>query len=316
MDSALLESVFKTIEDEGAFPLFFIFTSSSYWYNEEVKPLIIDSPERMCAMDKKHAAELITKVRETSPLVHNITNTVVTNYTANGLLAAGASPVMAYAREEAADMARIAGAVVLNIGTLTKETVEAMLLAGKAANELNTPVILDPVGAGATPYRTSTARRILKEVDVQYLRGNAAEIANVAGKTWSIKGVDSIEGDGNREALARKAAKMFGCVVIVTGEIDTISDGNTSIRLGNGHPILTKVTGTGCLLSSLLGAFAAVEPDPMLAAYGVLAFYGVASEKAAYLVGNRPGDFQIELLNQLSLLSSKEIEESIQLIPN
>ncbi|MFK3959756.1 hydroxyethylthiazole kinase [Guptibacillus hwajinpoensis] len=267
-------------------------------------------------MDKKHVAELITKVREASPLVHNITNTVVTNYTANGLLAAGASPVMAYAREEAADMARIAGAVVLNIGTLTKETVEAMLLAGKAANELNTPVILDPVGAGATPYRTSTARRILKEVDVQFLRGNAAEIANIAGKTWSIKGVDSIEGDGNREALARKAAKMFGCVVIVTGEIDTISDGNTSIRLGNGHPILTKVTGTGCLLSSLLGAFAAVEPDPMLAAYGVLAFYGVASEKAAHLVGNRPGDFQIELLNQLSLLSSKEIEESIHLIPN
>ncbi|QHA91381.1 hydroxyethylthiazole kinase [Bacillus sp. N1-1] len=269
----------------------------------------------MLTVEKSHAAHLITKVREASPLIHNITNTVVTNFTANGLLAAGASPVMAYAKEEVADMAKISGALVLNIGTLTKELVEAMVIAGKAANEMNIPVILDPVGAGATPYRTSTARHILKEVDVQFLRGNAAEIANIAGKKWSIKGVDVTEGEGNSETLARKAAKMFGCTVIVTGAIDIVSDGETTLKLGNGHPILTKVTGTGCLLSSLLGAFAAVESDPMLAAYGVLAFYGVASEKAADHIENRPGDFQIALLNQLSLITSEEIEKHIHLVP-
>ena len=264
-------------------------------------------------MEKAQAAALITKVREISPLVHNITNNVVTNFTANGLLAAGASPVMAYAREEVADMAQIADALVLNIGTLTKDVVEAMLLAGKAANELEIPVILDPVGAGATPYRTNTARRLLKEVDVQFLRGNAAEIANVAGKKWAIKGVDATEGFGNRESLAMKTATMFGCTVIVTGEVDAISDGIRTIQLANGHPIQTKVTGTGCLLSSLLGAFAAVETDPLLAAYGALAFYGIASETAAEIVGNRPGSFQIELLNQLALLTPAQIEENIQL---
>ncbi|TKD72080.1 hydroxyethylthiazole kinase [Pseudalkalibacillus hwajinpoensis] len=264
-------------------------------------------------MDKAQAAALIKKVREVSPLVHNITNTVVTNFTANGLLAAGASPVMAYAREEVADMASIAGALVLNIGTLTKEVVEAMLLAGKAANEMEVPVILDPVGAGATPYRTETARRILKEIDVQFIRGNAAEIANIAGKKWAIKGVDASEGPRNRDALASKAATMFGCTVVVTGEIDTISDGTTTIRQSNGHYILTKVTGTGCLLSSILGAFAAIEPDPLLAAYGALAFYGVASEIAAEQTGgDHPGSFQIELLNQLARISTAQIEESIR----
>ncbi len=268
----------------------------------------------MLIVEKSQAAALITKVREESPLIHNITNTVVTNFTANGLLAAGASPVMAYAKEEVADMVKISGALVLNIGTLTKDLVDAMIIAGKAANEMHIPVILDPVGAGATPYRTSTARRLLKEVDVQYLRGNAAEIANIAGKQWTIKGVDATEGEGNTEFLAKKAAKMFGCTVIVTGAIDVISNGDATLKLGNGHPILTKVTGTGCLLSSLLGAFAAVEEDPMLAAYGALAFYGVASEKAADHIENRPGDFQIALLNQLSLITSKDIEETIHLV--
>ncbi|MGA9287633.1 MAG: hydroxyethylthiazole kinase [Anaerobacillus sp.] len=264
-------------------------------------------------MEKTHAAALITKVREVSPLVHNITNIVVTNFTANGLLAAGASPVMAYAREEVADMAQIAGALVLNIGTLTKDVVDAMILAGKAANEMEIPVILDPVGAGATPYRTNTARRILKEVDVQFLRGNAAEIANVAGKKWTIKGVDSTQEPGDRKSLAMKTATMFGCTVVVTGEVDAISDGTRTIQLGNGHRIQTKVTGTGCLLSSLLGAFAAVESDSLLAAYGALAFYGVASETAAEIVGNRPGSFQIELLNQLALLTPEQIEKNIRL---
>ncbi|WP_347551064.1 hydroxyethylthiazole kinase [Pseudalkalibacillus hwajinpoensis] len=265
-------------------------------------------------MKKPQAAALITKVREESPLVFNITNTVVTNFTANGLLATGASPVMAYAREEAADMAQIAGALVLNIGTLTNEVVEAMLIAGKAANDMNIPVILDPVGAGATPYRTSTARRILKEVDVQFIRGNAAEIANIAGKTWAIKGVDATKDAGNKAVLAQKVATMFGSTVVVTGAVDTITNGTTTINLTNGHQVLTKVTGTGCLLSSILGAFAAVEADSILAATGALSFFSVASEKAAELTGgNRPGSFQIELLNQLALITPEEIQQAIRL---
>ncbi|WP_026694251.1 hydroxyethylthiazole kinase [Peribacillus kribbensis] len=260
-------------------------------------------------MDELHIAGLLDKVRKANPLVHNITNIVVTNFTANGLLALGASPVMAYAPEEAADMAKIAGALVLNIGTLQSDVVESMLIAGRSANHHSVPVILDPVGAGATAYRTETARRLLKELKITILRGNAAEIANVIGENWAIKGVDASAGSGNTAELAVKAATELRCTVVITGKEDFISDGSTVYSSANGHPLLTKVTGTGCLLTSVIGAFAAVEENPAAASLAAVAAYGMAAELAAEKTETQgPGSFQIELLNQLSRINSRDIE--------
>ncbi|MCZ8514485.1 hydroxyethylthiazole kinase [Paenibacillus filicis] len=261
-------------------------------------------------MNLQDIAADLRKVREISPLVHNITNVVVTQFTANGLLALGASPVMAYAKEEVADMAAIAGALVLNIGTLSAPEVEAMLLAGQSANRHGVPVILDPVGAGATSYRTETSRRILKEVNVSVVRGNAAEIANVIGVDWHIKGVDAGEGSGDVAELARSAAREWNAVVAVTGKDDYVTDGQETYVLHNGHPLLTRVTGTGCLLTSVVGAFcaAAGEQGLLRPAVSAVLSYGVAAELAAEKTeAQGPGSFQIELLNRLYRLSEEEI---------
>ncbi|GAA0359791.1 hydroxyethylthiazole kinase [Bacillus horti] len=260
----------------------------------------------------EEVSTLLRKVREKNPLVHNITNDVVTNYTANGLLALGASPVMAVAHEEVEDMAKIAGAVVLNIGTLTEAQVEAMLLAGKSANKHGVPVILDPVGAGATLYRTETARKILREVQVSVLRGNAAEVANVMGEEWEIKGVDAGEVAGDTVALCHAAAKQLGCTVVITGKDDVVSNGNESIVTGNGHVLSTKVTGSGCLLSSVVGAFCAIEEDLVFASVSAVASYGIAAELAG-AKQSLPGSFQIEFLNQLNALTEKDILEKLNI---
>ncbi|QHT63638.1 hydroxyethylthiazole kinase [Paenibacillus lycopersici] len=246
-------------------------------------------------------------VRARNPLVHNITNWVVTGFTANGLLAMGASPIMAYAHEEVADVAKISGAVLLNMGTLDASVVQSILLAGKSANAHGVPVVFDPVGAGATPYRTEAAQRIVREVKLTALRGNVAEVANVVGESWSIKGVDAGAGEGDVAALAVRAAKKLGCLVVITGKDDVVTDGETTFVVSNGHPILTQVTGTGCLLGSVVGAFLAVAGDAgarLEAAAEALAFYGVAAELAyAATEGRGPGSFQIEFLNQLALVT-------------
>lgn len=261
-------------------------------------------------MKNQEISALLEKVRTKNPLVHNITNVVVTNFTANGLLALGASPVMAYSKHEVADMAKIAGALVLNIGTLNDAEIESMIIAGRSANQHGVPVILDPVGAGATAYRTQTAQRIVKEVQVSIVRGNAAEIANVVGEAWAIKGVDAGEGSGDIVALAQKAAKALQAMVVITGKDDVITDGETTYLVNNGHPILTKVTGTGCLLTSVIGAFAAVSEDKLRGAVAALACYGVAAQIAWSNQGeNGTGSFQIEFLNQLSKINTDNIIE-------
>ncbi|MEH7094339.1 hydroxyethylthiazole kinase [Neobacillus vireti] len=265
-------------------------------------------------MEKNFVVETLNRVREVSPLVHNITNVVVTNFTANGLLALGASPVMAYAKEEVADMAKIASSLVLNIGTLNAENVTSMIIAGKAANEHDVPVIFDPVGAGATPYRTETAHKIIKDVKISVVRGNAAEIANVIGEKWEIKGVDAGAGNGNIVELAIKAAKTTGSVVVITGKEDIVSDGETTYGVSGGHPILTKVTGTGCLLTSVIGAFTGVEKDILRAAAAALAYYGIAAEKAAEKAAEAgPGSFQVEFLNQLALVTEEDILSNVSI---
>ncbi|OHX44253.1 hydroxyethylthiazole kinase [Cytobacillus oceanisediminis] len=260
-------------------------------------------------MNIQEFSSLLEKVRVSNPLVHNITNVVVTNFTANGLLAIGASPVMAYAHEEAAEMAKIAGALVLNMGTLTEKEVKSMLIAGKSANQHGVPVIFDPVGVGATAYRTDTAKRILEELDITIIRGNAAEIANAAGQKWSIKGVDAVEAAGNTSELAKSAAKELGAVTVITGKQDIVSDGRSTFAIKNGHPLLTKVTGAGCLLTSIIGAFAAIEKDPVKAAVTSLVVYGSAAEIAAEKSdGKGPGTFQIEFLNSLYNISAADVE--------
>ncbi|THF79893.1 hydroxyethylthiazole kinase [Cohnella fermenti] len=260
-------------------------------------------------MDIRQLGANLQEVRDRKPLVHNITNVVVTNFTANGLLALGASPVMAYARQEVAEIAGIAGALVLNIGTLNEVEVEAMKLAGRAANERGVPVVLDPVGAGASAYRTETARSLLDELDIAIVRGNAAEAANLIGRDWTIRGVDAGAGGGDVAELARQAALKLGCVVAITGETDYVSDGRRTAAVRGGDALLTRVTGAGCLLSSVIGAYAAVVPDPLEAAVAALAAYSAAAELAAARAGKQgPGSFQIAFLDLLWSVSPSDVE--------
>src|SRR5437870_5754181 len=197
----------------------------------------------------------LAAVRERKPLVHQITNYVVMNETANATLALGALPVMAHAREEVEEMVALAGALVLNIGTLSPHWVEAMLLAGRAANEHGVPVVLDPVGAGATRFRTETARRLLDEVKIAVLRGNQGEVATLVGVEAEVRGVESIGAGVESADLARTAARNLGLVAAVTGPVDHVSDGDRALAVANGHALLASVTGTGCMSSAITGCF-------------------------------------------------------------
>jgi len=253
------------------------------------------------------AGESLRRLRERKPLVHQITNYVVMNETANATLALGALPVMAHAREEVEEMAALAGALVLNIGTLSPHWVDAMVAAGRAANELHVPVVLDPVGAGATRYRTDTARRILAEVDVAVLRGNAGEIATLVGVEAEVRGVESIAASGDAAGLARAAATELGVVAAVTGPVDHVSDGHRVGMIANGHPLLAAVTGTGCMASALTGCFLAVADSPYDAAVEALVAFGVAGEDAA-AVASGPGSFHVALYDALAALDPSTID--------
>lgn len=260
----------------------------------------------------------LQKVRHNNPLVHNITNTVVTNFTANGLLALGVSPFMADGHEEVADVAKLADAVLLNMGTLNERIVDSILIAGKSANEHNVPVVFDPVGAGATTYRTAIAQQISREVQLTVLRGNVAEVAHVIGEVWSIKGVDAGTGEGNVIQLAQQAALKLGCIVVVTGREDIITNGQTTYVASNGHTLMTKVTGSGCLLGSVIAAFLSVaEQHQIESVTEAVTFYNIAGEIAAEKTESQgPGSFQIEFLNQLALVTPEVVQQraNIQLL--
>ncbi len=249
----------------------------------------------------------LAAIRERRPLVHQITNYVVMNETANATLALGALPVMAHALQEVEEMAAAASALVLNIGTLSDEWVEAMALAGRAANSRGTPVVLDPVGAGATRYRTETALRLLDELDVAVVRGNAAEIATLAGQEAEIHGVEAVGGAGGPE-LAREAARVLGCVAAVTGRVDHVSDGQRSYALANGHELLGTVTGTGCMATAITGCFLAVRgDDPLDAAAEALVAFGVAGEDAAESASG-PGSFHVALYDAIYALDPETLD--------
>jgi hydroxyethylthiazole kinase len=246
-------------------------------------------------------------IRQHKPLVHQITNYVVMNETANATLALGALPVMAHAPQEVEEMAAAAGALVLNIGTLSEPWIHGMLLAGRAANGAGVPIVLDPVGAGATSYRTATAQRLLDELEIAVVRGNGAEIATLAGQEAEIRGVESV-GTAARPELAEAAARALGCVAAVTGPVDQVSDGGSSYSVANGHELLGTVTGTGCMATAMTGCFLAVQSDPLRAAAEALVALGVAAEDAA-AEAKGPGTFHAALYDALAALDPETLDE-------
>jgi hydroxyethylthiazole kinase len=250
----------------------------------------------------------LRELRERKPLVHQITNYVVMNETANATLALGALPVMAHAPQEVEEMVGLASALVLNIGTLSEHWTEAMLLAGRAASGRGIPVVLDPVGAGATAYRTETARRILDEVSVTVLRGNPGEVATLVGAEAEVRGVESMASGIEPAELAGEAARRLGLVASVTGPVDHVSDGGRTLAVANGHPLLAAVTGTGCISSALTGCFLAAKPDdPLEAAAEALAALGVAAEDAAAGAAG-PGTFHAALYDALAALDPDTLD--------
>lgn len=252
------------------------------------------------------AADNLKKIRETRPLVHNITNYVVMNFTANLLLAAGASPVMAHAENEVEEMVSFAKALVLNIGTLDDAWIASMLKAGQRATALGVPIILDPVGAGATKLRTEAAKRILAETQVALVRGNASEILALGGAAAKTHGVDSADSVDAAAERAVVLARELGVPVAITGAVDFITDGKRVVRVANGHPLMGCVTGTGCGATAIIGAFAGVDPDPVSAAATALAYYGLAGEYAADGAAG-PGSFMIRFIDALHALTLEEV---------
>jgi len=244
------------------------------------------------------AAQNLEAVRRKKPLIHNITNYVVMNTTANALLSMGASPVMAHAVDEVEEMVAFAGALVLNIGTLSDSWVTAMMAAGRRATALKTPIVLDPVGAGATGLRTRTAKEIIAGMDVTVIRGNASEILALRDADSRTKGVDAVHAVDDAAETAKLLAHELGTTLAITGATDLVTDGKQVLRIENGHPLMACVTGTGCTATTITGAFLAVDGDPVSAAATALAYFGLAGEVAAEKA-KAPGSFMVALLDAL-----------------
>ncbi|MEO6352685.1 MAG: hydroxyethylthiazole kinase [Burkholderiaceae bacterium] len=259
----------------------------------------------------------VEAVRAKAPLVHSITNFVVMNYNANVLLALGAAPVMAHAQEEVADMAAIAQALVLNIGTLEPDWIVSMQMALQKANACGIPVVLDPVGAGATAYRNRALTDLMAVGAMTVIRGNASEIMSVAGLSASTRGVDSAVGSDAALTAAQDLAASMHCVVCVSGADDHVVDQHGRwLTLSNGHPWMTKITGVGCSATAMIGAFAAVQPDPWRATAAAMAYLGVVGEWAAQqvmLTNGGVGSLQIKLLDGLQLMDSASFIARLQL---
>jgi len=259
------------------------------------------------------AADL-SAVRAKRPLVHSITNYVVMNTNANALLALGASPIMAHALEEVEELVALSGALVLNIGTLSAPWIESMFKAGLAARARHVPVVLDPVGAGASRLRTETARNLMTQVRPAILRGNASEILALGGDAASgARGVDAQHTVAQARQAALGIARAFGMTVAVTGAEDYVTDGRREARISNGHALMSRVTGTGCTASALTGAFAAVAADAFQAAVSTLVVFGLAGEWAARQA-NRPGTYGIALIDGLDALTPDDVRVGARVV--
>ena len=251
-------------------------------------------------------ADLMAAVRKRRPLIHHITNYVTVNDCANTVLCAGGSPVMTDADTDVGEMVEIASALVLNIGTLNERIVGSMLKAGRAANRMDIPVILDPVGAGATGYRTETVWRILDDVRISVIKGNEGEIGFLAGAGGRVVGVDSHGMSGERADAVSSLAEQTGAIVAMTGRDDVVSDGERTIALSNGHDLMGIVSGTGCMASSVVGCYAALTDDLMRAAVSALLVFSVAGEIAAPR-SSGPASFKVNLLDSLYNLTATDI---------
>ncbi|MGV8982283.1 hydroxyethylthiazole kinase [Clostridium sp.] len=265
----------------------------------------------------KKIVELLNNVKEKSPLVHHITNYVTVNDCANITLAIGGSPVMADDINEVRDMVALSSSLVINIGTLNSTSIKSMLEAGKMANKLNIPVILDPVGAGATTYRTDTAKRIIGEVKLSVIRGNLSEMKTLYGIEAKTKGVDacdsgSVEGNEftQEKEMAKALASKFNTVVAITGAVDIITDGEKLYTASNGHKIMAKVTGTGCMCTSLIGCYLGAGDNNLLAALSGVVSMGIAGEIAYEGLDKThegTGTLKVKILDTIYNLSENEI---------
>lgn len=248
--------------------------------------------------------EIIGAIRKKSPLVHNITNYVVMNNTANALLAIGASPVMAHAVEEVEDIVSISSALVINMGTLSPKWIEAMEAAMKKANELKKPIVFDPVGVGASNYRTSTALRFVENFTPTVIRANASEILALAQVNSNTKGVDSTTNSENAIEAAQSLSKKFGNTIVVSGATDYIVTGERVDEVHGGSPLMQKVTGMGCTSTSIVGACVAAQSDYHLAAINAMEIMAKAGTIAAE-ISNGPGSFQLNFIDALYELSEQ-----------
>jgi hydroxyethylthiazole kinase len=258
---------------------------------------------------------IIEKIREKSPLVHNITNYVVMNNTANALLAIGASPVMAHAEDEVQDMVKIASSLVINIGTLSEKWINAMHLALKQANSMNKPSVLDPVGAGATPYRSRVAADLLKTGTFSAIRGNASEIMSLVSSAYQTKGVDSIYTSENAVKAGQQLNNKSGSIVCVSGAVDYVISSNQIIKIMNGHPLMGRVTGMGCIATALIGAFIGIEENTAVAVSGAMALMSVAGELAVTR-SDGPGSLQMHFLDKLHNITRDEFTQTLKIEPD
>lgn len=245
---------------------------------------------------------LLSAIRERRPLVHNITNFVVMNNSANALLALGASPAMVHSSDEVEDFVALSQALVVNIGTLYSEQIAAGKLAAIRAKAAGIPWVFDPVGAGATPYRQAAAVALAR-LGPSVIRGNGSEILALAQQARAGQGVDSLHGSEAALDAARKLAEDSGAAIAITGEVDYVTDGRRVVEIHNGHALMTRVTGLGCSATAIIGAFLAVEPDALAATVAALAVFGVAGELAAEQARG-PGSLQVELLDALYALDA------------
>lgn len=259
-------------------------------------------------IDKKMLVRDLNLVREKSPLIHNITNFVVMNNTANALLAIGASPVMAHAIEEVEDMVSIASALVINMGTLSSTWVNAMILAGKAAKKRGIPIVFDPVGVGATSYRNKVAANIIEQCSPTIIRGNASEIMALVSREMVTKGVDSTTSSSLALDSARFLAKQSKSVVVISGAIDYITDGEKVLTVSNGSGLMPKVTGMGCTATAITGAFAAIDSNVLWAAAHAMAVMGVVGEIAT-AISKGPASLQLNFIDTLYSLTGEDLDK-------
>lgn len=249
---------------------------------------------------------ILATIREKTPLVHHITNYVTVNDCANITLCIGASPVMARAEEEVEEMVALAGALVLNIGTLDTQQINQMFIAGKAAEKRGIPIILDPVGAGATSLRTKTAQKMIQELSISVLKGNAGEVGTLAGKEAQVRGVDSGGVTGDPAEITRSLAERLGCTVVMSGVTDIISDGNQVQLCENGHAFMGRISGTGCMAASVIGCCASVTRDYLSASAAGIAAFGIAGEWAA-AEASGPGSFKYRLFDCMAAVTPEDL---------